>query len=102
MNTDLLVQAEVTTEVLLQAYEMVGVVLGLFIAYLAFRGYQRNDSRPMLFIALGFSILLGLPAVVFLISLVLPSVSEPTVQILTQTLEIIGLILIIYALRMSP
>lgn len=30
------------------------VVLGLLIAYVGYRGYRRNDSQPMLFLAAGF------------------------------------------------
>lgn len=92
----------VTTELLVQLYEMVGVTLGLFIAYLAYQGYRRNDSRPMLFIAIGFGVTLGLPALVFLTSLLLLSIPEVTLQVLTQTLEIVGLFCIIHALRMEP
>ena len=86
----------------LQAYEMVGAALGLFIAYLAYRGYRRNDSRPMLYLAIGFGIILGLPIPVVAITLLFSSPSEPLVQAFIQTLEIIGLLCIIYALRMEP
>ena len=30
------------------------MALGLLIAYQGFRGYRRNDSEPMLFVAMGF------------------------------------------------
>jgi hypothetical protein len=35
------------------ALEVLVTVVGLFVAYQAFRGYRRNDSRPMLFLAAG-------------------------------------------------
>jgi len=91
-----------TARLALQAYELVGAAFGLFIAYLAYRGYRRNDSRPMLFLALGFSIIFGLAVPVFGLSLAFPAVSPVVSQIFIQTFEIIGFLCIIYALRMEP
>lgn len=97
-----LLQIGETLRPFLQAYELVGAALGLFIAYLAYRGYRRNDSRPMLYLAIGFGIILGLPLPVVAVSLLFPSLSGPVVQTVIQTLEIGGLLCIIYALRMEP
>jgi len=95
-------QASGTTVALLQAYEMLGAALGLFIAYLAYRGYRRNDSRPMLYLAIGFGIILGLPIPLVAISLLFPSVPGAISQAVIQTAEIGGLLCIIHALRMEP
>jgi drug/metabolite transporter (DMT)-like permease len=95
-------QVGATTGAFLQAYEMVGAALGLSIAYLAYRGYRRNDSPPMLYLAIGFGIILGLPIPVVAVSLLFPSIPGPTSQAVIQTLEIGGLLCIIYALRMEP
>ena len=97
-----LLQVDGTTVALLQAYEMVGAALGLFIAYLAYRGYRRNASRPMLYLAVGFGVILGLPIPVVALSLLFPSIPDPVVQAFVQTLEIGGLLCIVYALRMDP
>jgi uncharacterized membrane protein (DUF441 family) len=94
-------QADGTTVALLQAYEMVGAAIGLFIAYLAYRGYRRNASRPMLYLAIGFGVILGLPIPVVALSLLFPSIPGPVVQAFVQTLEIGGLLCIVYALRMD-
>lgn len=84
----------------LLAYELVGAVLGVVIAYLAYRGYQRNDSRPMLFVALGFVLALGVPLVLTLLYVALPFAGgQVMMQIVIQTVEIIGLLCIIYGLR---
>jgi uncharacterized membrane protein (DUF441 family) len=84
----------------LQAYELVGAVLGLFIAYLAYRGYRRNDSRPMLFIALGFVLVLGVPLLIVPAFYVLPIAGgQRALQAVVQTFEVAGLLCIIYALR---
>jgi len=85
----------------LQLYEFVGAALGLVIAALAYRGYRRNDSRPMLFIALGFALTLGLPLVLVPVFLLLPvSGGQRALQAVVQTVEIAGLLAIIHALRL--
>lgn len=82
------------------AYELVGAALGLFIAFLAWRGYRRNQSRAMLFVSLGFVLVLGVPLAVTLAYLALPvSGYRVAVQALTQTFEIAGLLCIIHGLR---
>lgn len=83
----------------LLAYELLGAGLGVVIAYLAWRGYRRNQSRPMLFVSLGFVLALGVPLVLTIAYLALPaSGSRVVVQIVTQTFEIAGLLCIIYGL----
>ncbi|WP_435095084.1 DUF7521 family protein [Halorubrum sp. N11] len=84
----------------LLAYELVGAALGVFVAYLAYCGYRRNQSRPMLFVSLGFALALGVPLALTLVYLALPvSGGRVGVQVLTQTFEVAGLLCIIYGLR---
>lgn len=84
----------------LQAYELVGAVLGVVIAYLAYRGYRRNGSRPMLFVSVGFALVLGVPLLLTLAYFALPITGmEVGLQALVQTVEIVGLLSIIYGLR---
>lgn len=84
----------------LLAYELLGAVLGLFIAYLAYQGYQRNQSRSMLFVSLGFALALGIPLVFTVIYVALPVTGgRIAVQLLTQTFEVAGLLCIIYGLK---
>lgn len=84
----------------LLAYELVGAVIGVFIAYLAYRGYRRNRSRPMLFVSAGFALALGVPLVVTLVYLALPVTGgRVAVQVLNQTFEVVGLLCIVYGLR---
>lgn len=45
---------------------LAALVLGLFIAFQAFRGYRRNQSRRMLFLALGLVLLTVVPFVLSL------------------------------------
>ena len=84
----------------LLAYELVGAVLGVVIAYIAYRGYRRNQSEPMLFVSLGFALALGIPLVLTVGYLALPVAGgRAVVQFVSQTFEIIGLLCIIYGLR---
>jgi uncharacterized membrane protein (DUF441 family) len=39
--------------------KIVALFLGAFIVYLAYRGFRRNRSRPLLFVAIGFALITG-------------------------------------------
>ena len=39
------------------ATKLAALFLGAFIVYLAYRGYRRNSSRPLLYVALGFCLI---------------------------------------------
>jgi len=86
----------------LTGYEFVGAVLGLFIAYQAYRGYRRNESRPMLFMSLGFVLVVGVPVALTVPFLLIPAIPQTAYQFVVQTAEIAGLVCIIYALRVDP
>ncbi|PSQ17559.1 hypothetical protein BRD00_07620 [Halobacteriales archaeon QS_8_69_26] len=89
----------VTPRTVLFVSEFLSIGLGLVIAYIAFQGYRRNDSRPMLFIAVGFVLVTGLPAVFAGAFLAFAEVGELAAAAATQVSEIIGMLCIIYALR---
>ena len=77
-------------------------IVGLFIAYQAYRGYRRNHSRPMLYIAVGFALALGLPFVLLPVYLAAPPTARAGVFIFQQCSQLGGLLTILYALRMQP
>ena len=83
-----------------QATQILSVVIGVFIAYQAFRGYQRNESRPMLFIALGFVLVLAVPFVFFVLHGVVSGIPVAAVIIASQVSQVAGLVAILYALWM--
>ncbi len=83
-----------------QTTDVLSALIGLFIAYQAYRGYRRNDSRPMLFIAVGFALALAVPFLLLLAYVALPFVSESVAAILGQCSQLTGLVTILYALRM--
>ena len=79
--------------------ELVTVALGLAISYIALRGYRRNDSRAMLFVGVGFALVVGVPSIVAVIYLAIPAISEVHAGILTQISEVTGMASILYGLR---
>lgn len=82
------------------------MVLGLFIAFQAYRGYRRNRSRRMLFLALGFALLTVAP---FALSLVATFAGQQFrfgsrvyaywLPLVTRLVEISGLVCILYSLQ---
>ncbi|WP_276301147.1 DUF7521 family protein [Halorussus lipolyticus] len=79
--------------------EAVSVLLGLVISYIAFRGYLDHQSRPMFFVALGFVLIVGVPAGLFLVYLAVPAIGETPIALLTQTSKVGGMASILYGLR---
>lgn len=80
------------------ASESLSVILGLAVSYLAYRGYRRNQSRPMLFIALGFVLILGVPGIALLVLRFGFKTPIPIINSVAQISELTGLIAILYGL----
>jgi hypothetical protein len=85
-----------------QGINVVAALVGLLIAYQAYRGYRRNDSRPMFFIALGFTLTVGLPFVMAVPTLLLSAYppAATALVLLSDISTVVGLGCILYALRM--
>ena len=79
--------------------DVLSAILGLAIAYIAYRGYQRNQSRPMLYISIGFVLVLGIPFAGLLAFLAVPFATELAVATVTQVSQVVGLLVILYGLR---
>ncbi|CDK39154.1 hypothetical protein [Halorubrum sp. AJ67] len=97
MNNLLLIQVGnlSSTDILLLLSDYLTIGIGLIIAYIAYQGYSRNNSRPMLYIAVGFVLTFGGPGVIFLASLVIPLPSL-VVGVATRLVEILGMGTILY------
>jgi hypothetical protein len=76
-------------------------LLGLGIAYVAYVGYRRHDRRPMLYFCLGFGFLFGPPAVVGVLVVVVGAGSEVGASVVTQFSKLVGLALVLAALRVD-
>lgn len=75
--------------------DYITIAVALVIAYIAYQGYSRNDSRPMLFIAAGFVLTFGGPGLIFIFSLVLP-IPPLVVNGATQFIELLGMGTMLY------
>ena len=81
-----------------QVSELIPMVLGLAISYLAYTAYRQNQSRPMLYIAAGFVLVLFVQLPLSLILLYLLELPTPILNSIVQIPEFIGLGLILYGL----
>jgi uncharacterized membrane protein (UPF0136 family) len=94
-------------ELVLFASGGITLALGIAIAYVAFRGYRRNASRPMLFIAIGFVLVVAIPGILSYFVYALTMVFRVSLGIdfvylaaIMQISEIVGMACILYALVM--
>lgn len=96
---DILLQTDFETlRTVRQASEVVPMILGLAISYLAYTAYRENQSRPMLYIAIGFILVLFVQVPLALILLYVFELPTPVANTLVQIPEFIGLGLILYGL----
>lgn len=81
--------------------EIAITILGLSISYIAYVGYRHNDSRPMLLFCIGFILVVGVPAVVGSAVIFGGIRSDSIAGGVTQLSQIMGMALILIALRIS-
>jgi hypothetical protein len=81
--------------------ELLSLALGLAIGYVALRGYYQNQSRPMLFVGVGFVLVIPVAGVLSAVGAFgpLPVVIGNT---LAQAAELLGLGSILYGLQYEP
>ena len=91
-----------TAQAALVVMEIIVVSLGLTISYIAYRGYAENSSRPMLFISGGFVLLVGVPAVLALVTLSTDLLTDVTSAVLNRLSTIAGMASILYGMWMDP
>lgn len=77
--------------------KLVALFLGAFIVYLAYKGYRRNASRPLLYVSIGFGLITAgtfVEGVMFVIlrSDILASIASGTIVI------VLGFVAIIYSI----
>ncbi len=77
--------------------KIIALFLGAFIVYLAYKGYRRNVSKPLLYVALGFGLITAgtlLEGIVFVIirSDILAAIATGTI------VTVIGFLVIIYSI----
>jgi heme A synthase len=98
---DILLQIDLETlRTIRQVSEVIPMLLGLAISYLAYTAYRQNQSRPMLYIAAGFVLVLFVQAPLALLLVYLLELPTPVLNSIIQIPEFIGLALILYGLWM--
>lgn len=98
MTDTLLQTVSVTESALVVLFSVVVAVVGVFVAYQAFRGYRRNESRPMLFLALGIVFLTGVPVAVHHGLGLLTAATEAQILVAITAAHLAGVVAILYAL----
>lgn len=86
------------TEGLVLLFPAVIAVAGVFVAYQAYRGYQRNQSQPMLYLALGIVLLTAVPASLNLGLSRLTTATEAGILLAITAAHLGGVAAILYAL----
>jgi hypothetical protein len=77
------------------------VVLGAYVAYQAYRGYRRNDSRPMLYFGVGVFAIATVRPLLFLLSAFLIQLQAPLFLFVEFFLvSAVALVSILYAFLM--
>lgn len=72
-------------------------VVGGFVAYQAYRGYRRNDSRAMLFLAAGILLLTTIPFVLKQPLVLLSLMTTAEAELTARTCRVSGLVAVLYA-----
>jgi len=95
-----------TFEATIMGLQVLKAVIGMGIAVIAYRGYRNNQSRPMLFLAMGFILVLGMPFVLYVgglsavVIIGMPAVGQAIVIALAELCQLAGLVAILHALRL--
>lgn len=84
------------------------IVLGLVIGVQAYRGFRRNDSRPMQYLSIGLILLTAVPFVITFAGTLATSLEPGLARyrrhltLVAQFLQFTGLALITYSLYKKP
>ncbi|MGA2628136.1 MAG: hypothetical protein ABSF63_13875 [Candidatus Bathyarchaeia archaeon] len=77
--------------------KVVALILGAFIVYLAYKGYKRNSSKPLLYVALGFALITAGTIIEGILYVMLGSELLSAIATGT-TVMVIGFAVIIYSI----
>jgi hypothetical protein len=77
--------------------KIIALILGAFIVYLAYRGYKRNSSKPLLYVAFGFALITAGTIIEGMLYVMVGS--ELLTAIATgTTVMVLGFVVIIYSI----
>ena len=83
---------------LIAVFAAATAIAGLFVATLAYRGYQRNASRPMLYLAVGIVLLTTVPVGIDYTLQGVTTVTDAEILLAVTAAHLVGVIAILYAL----
>ena len=83
---------------LIAGFAAATAIAGLFVATLAYRGYRRNASRPMLYLAIGIVLLTTVPVGVDYTLQGMTAATDAEILLVVTTAHLVGVISILYAL----
>lgn len=79
-------------------FAVVTAVAGALVAYQAYRGYRRNRSRPMLYLAVGIALLTAVPVGVDYALAALTGATDAEILLAVTVAHLAGVSVILYAL----
>lgn len=89
---------DLAPETIMLGFVAVIAVIGGFVAYQSYRGYRRNDSRPMLFLAVGILLLTAGPAAATIGLSLLTSATDAEILLVISLSHFAGVLSVLYAL----
>ena len=83
--------------------KVIALILGMYIVHLAYKGYRRNSSRPLLFVSVGFSLITIATVIEGVLYVFIAPFSNPISNLLlalllSTTIMVTGFIAIIYSI----
>ena len=83
--------------------KVMALILGMYIVYLAYKGYRRNSSRPLLFVSVGFALITIATVLEGILYIFIAPFSDPISNLLlalllSTTITATGFVSIIYSI----
>jgi len=83
--------------------KVVALFFGMYIVYLAYKGYRRNSSRPLLFVSIGFALITAATVLEGILYVFIAPLSDPISNLLlalflSTTITVIGFVAILYSI----
>ena len=83
--------------------KIVALIFGMYIVYLAYKGYRRNSSRPLLFVSIGFTLITAATVVEGALYVFIAPLSDPISNLLlalllSTTITVVGFVAILYSI----
>lgn len=99
MSSSLLLLSTAGTDAgLIAVFAAATAIAGAFVAVLAYWGYRRNESRPMLYLAVGIVLLTAVPVGLNYCLLAVTAMTDAEILLVVTVAHLAGVAAILYAL----